>query len=206
MAPLPANSSASSSGNEAKSNKTYWTKSNIISTAVFIIVAVAILSAALAFVLYRRHQNKKLSKRKSDTAGLLANEDKTSMFSRDRASSVTLYVDSDGDGRSKRRSIDTTNLVPLHITPVEETQDLIAETATSVRSGASSVSRLSMGGQSNAMLSPILHSPDDVDSGVRPSGRPRSTSTASQRSRYYERTSISGDMPEIPKIVHTPSP
>ncbi|USP74373.1 kinase-like protein [Curvularia clavata] len=204
MAPLPANN-ADSNGDKAKSGTTYWTKSNIITTTVFIIVVVAILTAALAFVFYRRKENKKLAKRRSDTAGLLANEDKTSMFSRDRASSVTLYVDTDAGARSKRHSTDTMNLIPLHITPVEESRNPITEMAPSAGSGVSSVSRLSMGAQSNVMLSPILQGTDDANS-IRPSGRPRSVSTASQRSRYYERTSISGDMPEIPKIVHTPSP
>lgn len=204
MAPLPTNN-ADSNGDKAKPSTTYWTKSNIVYTTVFIIVAVAILTAVLAVVFYRRRENKKLSKRKSDTAGLLANEDKTSMFSRDRASSVTLYVDTDADARNKRHSTDTMNLVPLHITPVEESRDPIAATVPSAGSGVSSVSRLSLGAQSNVMLSPIMQGTDDANS-IRPSGRPRSVSTASQRSRYYDRTSISIDMPEIPKIVHTPSP
>jgi hypothetical protein len=215
MAPVPADDTVVSTGSlKAQPNTTYWTKANIISTIVFIIVSVLILACILFFFLYRRHENKKLSKRKSDTAGLLANEDKTSMFSRDRASSVTLYVDSDAAARNNRPSIETMSLVPLHITPAEEASDpIVVRDAASTGSGVSSMTRLSTGTQSTVMLSPVLRSAEELDMGLRTAtaggatavagGRPRSTSTASQRSRYYERTSLSVDMPEVPKIVHT---
>jgi hypothetical protein len=43
--------------------------------------------------------------------------------------------------------------------------------------------------------------------GIRPSGRARSTSTASQRARYYETTPTNVEMPSIPKIVrHSSDP
>ncbi|ENI08682.1 hypothetical protein COCC4DRAFT_69330 [Bipolaris maydis ATCC 48331] len=196
MAPTPADTtpealSPTPTGSlKSKPTTTYWTKANIISTTIFIIICVLLLAGALSLFLYRRHQTKKLATQKPDAAALLApNKDKENMFSRDRASSVTLYVDSDADDRRKRASTDTMHLVPLHITPMEEHQDPLAaglatgpgravttDRAVSVGSSVSATS--SSGSQGSVLLSPV-----DGEAGVRSVGRPRSTSTASTRSR-----------------------
>lgn len=55
------------------------------------------------------------------------------------------------------------------------------------------------------MLSPIGSSADDGDLSVRQGGRPRSTSTASQRARYYESTPTDVARPPVPTIIRTPS-
>ncbi|KAJ5058954.1 hypothetical protein J3E72DRAFT_230487 [Bipolaris maydis] len=204
MAPTPADTtpealSPTPTGSlKSKPTTTYWTKANIISTTIFIIICVLLLAGALSLFLYRRHQTKKLATQKPDAAALLApNKDKENMFSRDRASSVTLYVDSDADDRRKRASTDTMHLVPLHITPMEEHQDPLAA-GLATGPGRSSVSATSSSGsQGSVLLSPV-----DGEAGVRSVGRPRSTSTASTRSRYYERVD-GGEMPQVPRIVHT---
>jgi hypothetical protein len=135
------------------------------------------------------------------------------MFSRIRASSVTLYVDSEAEARNKRSSTETMHLVPLQVTPVEEVRDPIGDNTESSGTGVSSVSRQSNATLSTMMLSPmpspalspVSPSSEEGDLGVRPSGRARSTSTASQRARYYESTPTNIAMPPIPKIVHTSS-
>ncbi|KAI4686479.1 uncharacterized protein J4E84_005759 [Alternaria hordeiaustralica] len=184
----------------------YWTKANIALTVVFGLIFLAIILACLIFYLHRLREKKKLDNRKSDTAGLLANEDKTSMFSRVRASSVTLYVDSEADARNKRSSTDTMHLVPLQVTPSEEAGDPIAENTESAGTGVSAMSRQSNGTLSTMVLSPISPGGDEGDMSLRPAqtGRARSTSTASQRARYYESTPMVA-MPQIPKIIHTTS-
>ncbi|EUC46422.1 hypothetical protein COCMIDRAFT_92786 [Bipolaris oryzae ATCC 44560] len=221
MAPTPESPSPEASPTptgslKSQTPKTYWTKANIISTTIFIIICVLLLIGALSLFLYRRRQTKKHAAQKPDAAALLPDKDKANMFSRDRASSVTLYVDSlyvdsDADDRRKRTSTDTMHLVPLHITPVEEARDPLAglsagpgravttDRAVSVGSSVSAVS--SRTSQGSVLLSPVGLG-EDADAGVRSVGRPRSTSTASTRSRYYERADVGG-MPEVPRIVHT---
>ncbi|EUC31881.1 hypothetical protein COCCADRAFT_6315 [Bipolaris zeicola 26-R-13] len=217
MAPTPADltpeapSPTPTGSLKSHPQTTYWTKANIISTTIFIIICVLLLAGALALFLCRRRQTKKLAAQKPDAAALLPDKDKANMFSRDRASSVTLYVDSDADDRRKRASTDTMRLVPLHITPVEEHHDPIADLhagpgravttdrAVSVGSSVSAVS--SRTSQGSVLLSPVVQG-EDADAALRSVGRPRSTSTASTRSRYYERADI-GEMPEVPRIVHT---
>jgi hypothetical protein len=214
MAPIPVdNNLVADTDLKSKLDSGYWTKANIALTAVFVLVFLAICIASLLFWLHRRNEKKKLDHRRSDKAGLLANEDKTSMFSRIRASSVTLYVDSEAEARNKRSSTETMNLVPLQVTPVEEVRDPIANNTESSGTGVSSVSRQSNATLSTMVLSPMLSpvltpispSCQEGDLGVRPSGRARSTSTASQRARYYESTPTNVTMPPIPKIVHTSS-
>jgi hypothetical protein len=206
MAPVPVDNNLNANSDlTPKKDSTYWTKANIALTIVFGLVFLGIAAAALLFFLHRRSEKKKLDKRKSDKAGLLANEDKTHMFSRHRASSVTLYVDSETDVRNKRSSTDTMHLIPLQITPVEETRDTIGEHTESAGTGVSSVSRQSNATLSTMMLSPISPNGDEGDLGIRPSGRARSTSTASQRARYYETTPTNVEMPPIPKIVRISS-
>jgi hypothetical protein len=207
MAPIPDNNLIAEPDHKKEPSPGYWSKANIALTIVFGLVSLAIILASILFFLHRRAEKKKLEHRKSDKAGLLANEDKTNMFSRNRGSSLTLYVDSETDARNKRSSADTMHLVPLQVTPVEETRDPIAATTNSAGSGISALSRQSNGTLSTMMLSPIgSTSGEDGDLSVRPAGRARSTSTASQRARYYETTLMNEAMPPVPMIVHTASP
>ncbi|KAG9186509.1 hypothetical protein G6011_09617 [Alternaria panax] len=211
MAPIPVdNNLVAEIDPKSKPDSKYWTKANIALTIVFALVFLAVCLASLVFWLHRRNEKKKLDNRKSDTAGLLVNEDKTSMFSRIRASSVTLYVDSEAEAHSKRASTETMNLVPLQVTPVEEIKNPIGDNMESSGTGVSSVSRQTNATLSTMVLSPMLSpvlsptSPSQGgDLGVRPTGRARSTSTVSQRARYYESTPTNVAMPPIPKIVHT---
>ncbi|KAH4002163.1 hypothetical protein HBH98_172920 [Parastagonospora nodorum] len=183
-----------------KSEARYWTKANIAFTVVFALLALIIFVILLAFYLRRRSHKKKHANHKSDKAALLEDEDKTSMFSRDRHSSVTLYVDEESEARRKRASSDTISLIPLQITPVEDAHDPMETTAASNGSGVSAMSRLSTNTMSTMMLSPISPN-EDGDLSVRPGGRPRSTSTASQRARYYESTPLDVERQPVPIIV-----
>jgi hypothetical protein len=211
MAPTPTNDtptdslSVDSTG-APKADVGYWTKANIAVTAVFALLALTIFVILLAFYLRRRSHKKKHAHRKSDKAALLQHEDKSTMFStRERHSSVTLYVDEENEARRKRASQDTISLIPLQITPIEEMHDPITETTTASNgSGVSALSRLSTNTMSTMMLSPISPS-EEGDLSVRQSGRPRSTSTASQRARYYETTPTDVERPPVPIIVKTVS-
>lgn len=211
MAPTPVNENLTAEPTSTAQSETgYWTKANIAVTIVFALLALSIFLALLLFCLHRRAEKKKHDKRKSDRAGLLANEDKTSMFSRQRESSVTLYVDSEANAHTKRASTDTMNLVPLQITPVEESRDPLNNNRGSTGSGVSVLSRTSnTNTMSTMLLSPVVGptSPnaEEGDLGIRPTGRARSTSSASQRARYYETAPTNVDMPPIPKIIRTPS-
>jgi hypothetical protein len=188
----------------AKPDEGYWTKANIAFTAVFALLSLTIFVILLVFYL-RRRSHKKRAHPKSDKAGLLAHEDKTSMFSRERHSSVTLYVDSEADAHNKRASQDTLSLVPLQVTPLEEIHDPMSHTNTTTASNGSGVSALSRLSSNTMMLSPVSPNGEEGDMGIRPSGRSRSTSTASQRARYYDTTPTDIERPPIPTIIHTPS-
>jgi hypothetical protein len=210
MAPTPTDdkSLVADPTSTAKPDEGYWTKSNIAVTIVFGLLTLAICLLLLAFYLRRRSEKKKEAHRKSDRAGLLAHEDKTNMFSKERHSSVTLYIDTETDAQSKRISQESMPLVPLQITPLEEVHDPIGRTDTTTASngsGVSALSRLSTNTASTIMLSPLSPNGDDGDLSIRSSGRPRSTSTASQRARYYDTTPMNVAMPPIPKIIRTPS-
>lgn len=213
MAPTPTDETRTAEPSSISAPKTgYWTKVNIAVTIVFGLLALGIFLALLVFYLHRRAERKKLENRKSDKAGLLANEDKTSMFSRQRGSSVTLYVDHNADAHNRQSTGDTMSLVPLHVTPSEETRDPIdnINVTDSTGSGVSARSRASNTNTvSTLLLSPVMGATtstiSDGDLGTRPSGRPRSVSSVSQKSRYYESTPTDIQRPPIPMIVRTPS-
>lgn len=207
MVPTPTNDDTAADPTTSPTPKPgYWTKANIAVTSVFALLTLGVILALLAFYLHRQLQKKKRAGLHSDRAGLLDNEDKSSMFSRNRESSVTLYVDSEADAQNKRISQDNLNLVPLHITPVEPSRDPMLGHRGSTGSGVSMMSRTTNTNTVNSMmLSPVSPSGEEGDMGIRPSGRPRSTSSASQRARYYESTPSNYEMPPIPKIVRTPS-
>ncbi|KAF2035018.1 hypothetical protein EK21DRAFT_107649 [Setomelanomma holmii] len=194
----------------AKPDEGYWTKTNIGVTVMFALLALAILLVLLVFYLRRRADKKKRVHPKSDKAGLLAHDDKESMFSRHRHSSVTLYVDSEADAQSKGVSQESMSLIPLQVTPLEEVHDPIGSnnrnvTTASNGSGVSAISRISSNSASTMMLSPMSPSGEERDLSIRPSGRLRSTSSASQKARYYESRPMNVEMPPIPKIIQTPS-
>jgi hypothetical protein len=203
MAPTPSTDTNLTANPTVQPAPKYWTKANIAVTAVCAFLILAIFLVLLAFVYYRRAQRKKHINTTSDKAALLQQEDKTNMFSRERHSSVTLYVDTEADNARKRASTDTMSLTPLQITPLEEASDPLSTAAASSGSGVSALSRLSTNTVSTLLLSPISPGTEEGDLGLRVEGRPRSTSTASQRARYYE--SVGGDveMRDIPRIVRT---
>jgi hypothetical protein len=197
MAPTPTqdnNSLVATPTTTAKPDVKYWTKANIAVTAVFALLFLAIFLLLLAFCLHRRAQVKKREHPASDKSGLLQHKDNTNMFSHGRNSSVTLYVDTETD---KQASME---LIPLQVTPLDEVHDPINNTA----SIGSTISRLSINTTSTLLLSPISPNAEEGDLGLRPPGRPRSTSTASQRARYYESAPADVELHPIPKIVHTP--
>jgi hypothetical protein len=211
MAPTPPqpNDNLAEPEVSAKPYEGYWTKTNIAFTAVFALLSLIVFIVLLTFYLRRRsHKKKRVVHPKSDKAGLLEHEDKTNMFSRERHSSVTLYVDSEADAQSKRASQDAISLIPLQVTPLEEVHDPMNRTSTTTASngsGISGISALSRLSSSTLMLSPISPNGEEGDMGVRPSGRPRSTSTTSMKARYYDTTPTNVEMPPIPTIIHTPS-
>lgn len=217
MAPIPEQNNEGNNNSllvdvdPPKPDVPYWTKANIALTSVFALLALSIVTVLLAFYFRRRSEKKKLQQMhhpKSDKAGLLQHVDKSSMFSRHRHSSVTLYVDSEADSQQNKTSRESMALTPVHETPSQEARDLLTRLDTTTRSngsGISTVSRLSTNTASTMILSPVSPCGDDGDLSIRPSGRPRSVSTISQRGRYYETTPTNIDMPPVPEIVRTPS-
>jgi hypothetical protein len=205
MAPTPVeenNNLIADPTTTPKPNEGYWTKSNIAVTIVFALLALVFLVLLLAFYFRRRSHKKQLAHLKSDKAGLLANEDKTSMFSSTRHSSVTVYVDEEGNKQTTQEGV---SLVPLRSTPVEEVQNPVdtPTATTSIGSGVSAMSRLSTNTASTMMLSPISPNGEEGDLSVRQYGRPRSTSTTSQKARFYETTPTNPASVQIPIIVRT---
>ncbi|KAF9696192.1 hypothetical protein EKO04_005816 [Ascochyta lentis] len=188
MAPTPVDNILSADPTStSKPDENYWKPSNIAFTAVASALALGVILAAIAFFIYRHRQHKNLIQTTPAKEGLLdGDERKSSMFSRERASSVTVYVDHAATDASYRRiSQEPAPLVPLHI----NTQ----APAVSAGSGVSAMSR-----NSNSTLGTMMLSP--ISEGSRPGGRPRSTSTSSVR--YYAVTPTDTTIP-VPKIVRT---
>jgi hypothetical protein len=189
MAPTPVENNLSAEPlATSKPDENYWKPANIAFTAVASALALGVILAVVAFFVYRHRQQKKIAQTTPAKESLLeGDERKSSMFSRERASSVTVYVDNaNTDTAYKRVSQEPTPLAPLHINTQAPTP------AASAGSGVSSLSRNSNGTLSSMMLSP-------VSEGSRPS-RPRSTSTSSVR--YYAVTPTDTTIP-VPKIVRT---
>lgn len=188
MAPTPVDNVLSANPTStSKLEKSYWNVPNIALTAVASALVVGVILAAIGFFIYRHRQKKQLTQTIPAKEGLLAGDErKSSMFSRERVSNVTVYIDhAETDTAYKRVSQETALLVPLHI----NTQ----APAASAGSGVSAMSR-----NSNSTLGTMMLSP--VSEGSRPSGRPRSTSTSSVR--YYAVTPTDNTIP-VPKIVRT---
>jgi hypothetical protein len=210
MAPTPVDDQPNPQSTNNPAPTKAWSTGAIVVGAIFAFLFICLIATIIAFWFNRRNERNKLPPEhrrssyrpfrteSSDRKGLLANEapkpeeeDKSTMFSRNR-NSVSLYVPA--DVMDRRPSMETVNLIPLHITPADDIQDPISAT-TSNGSGVSKGSRISL------TLSPIQM---NETWGTGPTTRPRSTSATSIR--YYSSTSPeSTATPQIPKIVHTPS-
>lgn len=191
MAPTPVDNNLSAElSATAKPDQNYWKPANIAFTAVVSALALGVILAVIAFVVYRHRQRKKIAQTTPAKEGLLESDKrKSSMFSRERASSVTVYVDNTNtDTAYERVNQEPTRLAPLHV------NTHIPTPATSAGSGISSLSR-----SSNSTLGTMMLSP--VSEGSRPS-RPRSTSASSVR--YYAVTPTGTTIP-VPKIIRTDS-
>jgi hypothetical protein len=204
MAPTPADTDLSAGPTStSKPASPYWTTANITFTAIASVLTFGVLLGAVAFFVHRRRQQAKVARMASDKAGLLSGEDrKSNMFSRERSSSVTVYVDSEADNSYKGAGHEPAPLVPLHIaTPYSDSGRPVVSTG----SGVSSISRSSRASSGSSVgsqhLSPISDM-EDINMGPSHSGRPRSTSSSSVR--YYSKTATNSTVP-VPKIVHTMS-
>lgn len=192
MAPTPVDNNLSAETSAtSKPDGNYWKPANIAFTAVASALVVGVILAVIAFLVYRRRQHKKLAQTIPVKESLLeGDERKSNMFSRERASSVTVYVDhADQDTAYKNVAEEPTPLPPLP--PLHINTQAPAPTP-SAGSGVSAISRTSNSTLGTMMLSPMTE-------GSRPS-RPRSTSTSSMR--YYAVTPMDTTTP-VPKIIRT---
>lgn len=191
MAPTPVENNLSAEPSvTSKPDQNYWKPANIAFTAVASALALGVILAVIAFFVYRHRQHKKIIQTTPAKESLLeGDERKSSMFSRERVSSVTVYVDNaNTDTAYQRVSQEPMPLAPLHVNTQTPTP------AASAGSGISSMSR-----NSNSTLGTMMLSP--VSEGSRPT-RPRSTSTSSVR--YYAVTPTDTTIP-VPQIVRTVS-
>lgn len=191
MAPTPVDNNLSAEPpTTSKADQGYWKPANIAFTAVASALALGVILAVIAFFVYRHRQHKKIAQSTPAKESLLeGDERKSSMFSRERASSVTVYVDNaNTDTAYERVNQEPTPLAPLHVN---------AQTPTPAASAGSGISSLSR--NSNSTLDTMMLGP--VSEGSRPS-RPRSTSTSSVR--YYAVTPTDTTIP-VPKIIRTVS-
>ena len=215
MAPTPVDNNSTPQPTELPKGNA-WGTAGIVAVSIFGFFVVALTATLIGFYLHRRSERNKLPpqnrptsyhpfRTSSDKSGLLANaapspeNDKAVMFARERDSSVSLVVNTNlHHGKIDRRvSVETPSLIPLHVTPADETHNPMDGSSTP--SGGSGVSngssRFSRG---SIALSPVPLEGGDLGSRT----RARSTSTSSVR--YYSNTPTEV-APQIPKIVHTPS-
>lgn len=191
MAPTPVENNLSAEPSvTSKPDQNYWKPANIAFTAVASALALGVILVVIAFLVYRHRQHKKITQTTPAKESLLeGDERKSSMFSRERVSSVTVYVDNaNTDTAYQRVSQEPMPLASLHVNAQTPTP------AASAGSGISSMSR-----NSNSTLGTMMLSP--VSEGSRPT-RPRSTSTSSVR--YYAVTPTDTTTP-VPQIVRTVS-
>lgn len=202
--------------------KSSWTVPTIVVGAVFLFLLLAFVGTTIAFCIHKRHLRKQLppqNQRRSyhpfrtestDKSSLLADvqtpeDERPGLFSRE-PSGVSLYVDAEPAPVNKRvvsASMETINLIPLHVTPAERQNSLAGQISNG--SGVSAPS--SRTSRPSISLSPIQQ--EDGDLAVRVA-RPRSTSTSSVR--YYGRRSSSSPdgivappLPSVPTIIRTES-
>ncbi|KAL1599597.1 hypothetical protein SLS60_007400 [Paraconiothyrium brasiliense] len=228
MAPLPADNQTIDQESTSKEGGKSWTTATIVVGAVFLFLLLALIGTVIGFYIHKRKLRSKLPAEHrprsyhpfrtetTDKSSLLADaqtpdEERSSMFSRER-SSVSVYVDAEPVAkRVSSQSMETVSLIPLHVTPAERQVSMTGEISNG--SGVSALSSSSRYSRGSLSLSPIQ--PEDGDLGTRPD-RPRSTSTSSVR--YYsglpdnntwktsnepERSTAPQQLPEIPRIVHT---
>ncbi|KAJ8115130.1 hypothetical protein OPT61_g3157 [Boeremia exigua] len=191
MAPTPATNNLSAEpSSTSKADENYWKPANIAFTAVASALALGVIIAVIAFLVYRHRQNKKAAQSIPAKESLLeGDERKSSMFSRERGSSVSVYVDNaNHDTAYKGVNHEPAPLPLVHVNT--QTPAPVASTG----SGVSAVSR-----NSNSTLGTMMFSP--VSDGSQAS-RPRSTSTSSVR--YYAVMPTDTTIP-VPKIIHTTS-
>lgn len=210
MAPLPDQNAQNDSPMEMSNpeKKGYWTKGTIAMTVVFGLLSLAVILALVAFLVFRRREKAKRASQADKRALLAHDDDKSSMFSRNRESSVTLYADHHSEAQQNNRaSMETVSLMPMQPTPPPKVFRDEAADHNSAGSGVSALSTSSINTNaptSNTLLSPISPSGNEGDLGNRPT-RPRSTSSSSQKARYYDSTPTRTDLPPIPMIIRTPS-
>ncbi|KAH6615249.1 hypothetical protein C7974DRAFT_61729 [Boeremia exigua] len=191
MAPTPVNNSLTAEPSAtSKSDGNYWKPGNIAFTVVASVLALGVVIGVIAFMVYKHRQKKKMVQSIPAKESLLeGDERKSSMFSRERASSVTVYVDhTDHDTAYQGANPEPAQLPSLHVTTQSPAP------VASVGSGVSAMSR-----NSNNSLATMMLSPASDSSRVT---RPRSTSASSVR--YYAVTPIDTTIP-VPKIVRTTS-
>ncbi|KAF1930796.1 uncharacterized protein M421DRAFT_418276 [Didymella exigua CBS 183.55] len=190
MAPTPVNNLSAEPLATSEPDESYWKPANIAFTAVASALALGIILAVIAFLVYRHRQHKKINRSIPAKESLLeGDERKLSMFSRERASSVTVYVDNaNTENAYKRVSQKPTPLAPLRVS---------THTPVPTASAGSGISELSR--HSNSTLGTMMLSPGSE--GSRPS-RPQSTSTSSVR--YYAVIPTDITTP-VPKTIRTVS-
>src|SRR5690242_10264155 len=95
MAPTPVDSILSAEPSPtSKPDGNYWKPANIAVTAVASALFLGFALAGIAFIVYKHRQRQKIAQNAPAKESLLeGDERKSSMFSRERASSVTVYVD-----------------------------------------------------------------------------------------------------------------
>ena len=215
MAPTPADNQPEQPQPTTTPSSGGISTASIVGIVVFGLFVIGIVGSIIAFYLHKRAERMKLppehrpvsyhpfrtesyKARLLDDAASPERDDKESMFSRDRGSSLSLYVDT--DSHDHRRSMETVSLIPLHVTPAEEVHDPMENQNTSMGTGVSGTSMYSRNSRGSLTpISPLTAHGEEADLGVRKT-RPRSTSSTSVR--YYE---VSPDAPAVPKIVHTVS-
>ncbi|KAF2791778.1 hypothetical protein K505DRAFT_376518 [Melanomma pulvis-pyrius CBS 109.77] len=222
MAPTPVETNvAQPSSTAAAAPEKTWNTASIVGVSIFGVFVLLFAITLTAFLIHRQRELKKLPPSHRPTSyhpfrtnsakdGLLAHaaptpeKDRTSdMFSRERHSSVSLYVDHDISDR--RASVETSSLIPLHVSPIEgpNGQDPMDKAATSVGSGTSrGSSRFSTTSSGSLGLSTIPVPGQEPGEERRPVGSRRVSSA-----RYYDiNTAVAPQVPQIPKIVHSISP
>ncbi|KAL5407438.1 hypothetical protein PMIN03_007161 [Paraphaeosphaeria minitans] len=226
MAPLPADDQ-NQNIDQTAGGKSNTTATIVVGAVLFI--GLTFIATIIAFILRKRKLRKQLPAEHrlksyhpfrtetTDKSSLLENaqnEERSSMFSRERGSSVSVYIDAEPELANRRvsaRSMETVSLIPLHVALPDRHESLTGEISNG--SGVSALSsRYSRGSIS---LNPIQQEGGDL--GTRPV-RPRRTSSSV---RYYGKregsldstawktsnpphTSVAAhQLPEIPRIVHT---
>ncbi|KAF1953354.1 hypothetical protein CC80DRAFT_507221 [Byssothecium circinans] len=210
-----------------------WNTGSIILGSLVLGFIAAFLSTLIIFILRRRRARNQLKvppeirgatryhpfrAQSTDKTSLLANaaakpndeEDdavsrKSSMFSRHRGTSVSLYIDTD----VVDRRASTVQLIPLQVTPVGEEGDTMGSEGTGVSGWTGGSGRFSgFSGMSGRESGSVRRDSGESFGTTISMSRPRSTRSTSMR--YYASSSLENasmpEMPAVPTIVHTVSP